>query len=289
MTVATNSVSLSRRTSFVEPDHKMSINKQCKLLGVPRSSYYHKSKRKVSLEDELIMQSIDRIYLEEPTYGSRRMLDELQLLGYKLGRDRVRRLMRIMGIEPIYPKPRLSTPAKGHKKYPYLLRGLDIERSNHVWSTDITYIPLGDGHVYLTAVIDWSSRYVISWKLSNSLDTSFCIECLEDALEAEGLPEIFNTDQGCQYTSDAFTEVLKGHDIRISVDGKGRALDNVMIERLWRTIKYDDIYIRAYETMSELYQGLSAFFRKYNARKHQTLGMSPEQKYREGFTMKKAA
>ncbi|MBT64577.1 MAG: hypothetical protein CML13_15365 [Puniceicoccaceae bacterium] len=267
----------------------MSIKKQCKLLGVPRSSYYHKPKRKVSLEDELIMQAIDRIYLDEPTYGSRRMLDELKLLGYKLGRDRCRRLMRIMGIEPIYPKPRLSTPAKGHKKYPYLLRGLEIERSNQVWSTDITYIPLGDGHVYLTAVIDWSSRYVISWKLSNSLDTSFCIECLEEALEAEGKPGIFNTDQGCQYTSDAFTGVLKSHGIRISMDGKGRALDNVMIERLWRTVKYDDIFIRCYETMSELYQGLSAFFLKYNARKHQTLGMSPEQKYREGLSMEEAA
>ena len=267
----------------------MSINKQCKLLGVPRSSYYHKPKRKLSLEDELLMQVIDRIYLEEPTYGSRRMLDELKLLGYKLGRDRIRRLMRIMGIEPIYPKPRLSTPAKGHKKYPYLLRDLEIERSNHVWSTDITYIPLGDGHVYLTAVIDWSSRYVISWKLSNSMDASFCIECLEDALAAEGMPEIFNTDQGSQYTSDDFTGVLKSHDIRISMDGKGRALDNVMIERLWRTVKYDDIYIRGYETMNELYQGLSAFFRKYNARKHQTLGMSPEQKYREGLAMKDAA
>ena len=267
----------------------MSIQKQCKLLGVPRSSYYHKSERKWDLNDELLMQAIDRIYMEEPTYGSRRMLDELRLLGYKLGRDRVRRLMRTMGIEPIYPKPRLSTPAKGHKKYPYLLRGLEIERSNHVWSTDITYIPLGNGHVYLTAVIDWSSRYVISWKLSNSLDAAFCIECLEDALEAEGRPEIFNTDQGCQYTSDAFTGVLKSHDIRISMDGKGRALDNVMIERLWRTVKYDDIFIRAYETMPELYHGLSAFFRKYNTRKHQTLGMSPEQKYREGLEMEDAA
>jgi len=285
----TSSVSLSLRTSFVEAEVDMSINKQCKLLGVPRSSYYHKPKRKISLEDELLMQVIDRIYMEEPTYGSRRMLDELKLLGYKLGRDRVRRLMRIMGIEPIYPKPRLSTPAKGHKKYPYLLRGLEIERSNHVWSTDITYIPLGDGHVYLTAVIDWSSRYVISWKLSNSLDTAFCIECLEEALEAEDWPEIFNTDQGCQYTSDAFTGVLKSRDIRISMDGKGRALDNVMIERLWRTVKYDDIFIRGYETMSELYQGLSAFFRKYNTRKHQTLGMSPEQKYREGLGIKEKA
>lgn len=267
----------------------MSIKKQCKLLGVPRSSFYHKAERKCDLSDELLMQAIDRIYMEEPTYGSRRMLDELRKLGYKLGRNRVRRLMRTMGIEPIYPKPRLSTPGKGHKKYPYLLRELEIERSNHVWSTDITYIPLGDGHVYLTAVIDWSSRYVISWKLSNSLDTAFCIECLEDALEAEDRPEIFNTDQGCQYTSEAFTGVLKSHDIRISMDGKGRALDNVMIERLWRTVKYDDIFIRGYETMSGLYQGLSAFFHKYNTRKHQTLGMSPEQKYREGLEMKDAA
>jgi putative transposase len=282
-------VSLSRRTSFVEESKPMSIKKQCKLLGVARSSFYHKAQRKCDLSDELLMQAIDRIYMEEPTYGSRRMLDELRKLGYKLGRDRVRRLMRTMGIEPIYPKPRLSTPGKGHKKYPYLLRGLEIERSNHVWSTDITYIPLGEAHVYLTAVIDWSSRYVISWKLSNSLDTAFCIECLEDALEAEDRPEIFNTDQGCQYTSEAFTGVLKSHDIRISMDGKGRALDNVMIERLWRTVKYDDIFIRGYETMSELYQGLSAFFRKYNTRKHQTLGMSPEQKYREGLEMKDAA
>lgn len=267
----------------------MSIKKQCKLLGVPRSSFYHKAERKCDLSDELLMQAIDRIYMEEPTYGSRRMLDELRKLGYKLGRDRVRRLMRTMGIDPIYPKPRLSTPVKGHKKYPYLLRGLEIERSNQVWSTDITYIPLGEGHVYLTAVIDWSSRYVISWKLSNSLDTAFCIECLEDALKAEDKPELFNTDQGYQYTSEAFTGVLKSHDIRISMDGKGRALDNVMIERLWRTVKYDDIFIRGYETMSELYQGLSAFFRKYNTRKHQTLGMSPEQKYREGLEMKDAA
>jgi putative transposase len=153
----------------VSAEGKMNINKPCKLLGVPPSIYYHKPKRKLSLENELIMQAIDRIYLEEPTYGSRHMLDELQLLGHRLGRDRVRRLTRIIGIEPIYPKPRLSTPAKGYKKYYYLLRGLEIERSNHVWSTNITYIPLGDGHVHLTAVIDWSSRHVISWELSNSL------------------------------------------------------------------------------------------------------------------------
>ena len=230
-----------------------------------------------------------RIYMDEPTYGSRRICDELEKLGYSPSRDRVRRLMRLMGIEPIYPKPRLSTPGKGHKTYPYLLRKLEIERSNHVWSTDITYIPLGDTHVYLMAVIDWSSRYVISWRLSNSMDKSFCIECLEDALHKEEAPEIFNTDQGSQFTSEAFTDVLKAHDVKISMDGKGRALDNVMIERLWRTVKYDDIYIRGYETMMELYRGLEAFFTKYNARKHQTLGMSPEQKYREGLRFKNAA
>ena len=267
----------------------MSIKKQCKLLGVPRSSYYHKPKRKEGLQGELLMQAIDRIYMEEPTYGSRRIRDELQKLGYAVGRKRVRRLMREMGIEPIYPKPRLSIPGKGHKKYPYLLRDLEIERSNHVWCTDITYIPLGDGHVYLTAVMDWASRYVISWRLSNSMDEAFCVECLEEALELEEKPEIFNTDQGSQFTGETFTGVLKAHDIRISMDGKGRALDNVMIERLWRTVKYDDIYVRGYETMTELYQGLSKFICKYNTRKHQTLGMSPEEKYRGGIDIKDAA
>jgi putative transposase len=284
-----SSASVSQRTTSVKKEEKMSIAKQCQLLGVPRSSYYHKPKVNPRLGDELLMQAMDRIYMEEPTYGSRRICDELEKLGYSVSRDRVRRLMRLMGIEPIYPKPRLSNPGKGHKTYPYLLRNLEIERSNHVWSTDITYIPLGDTHVYLTAVIDWSSRYVISWRLSNSMDKSFCIECLEDALQKEDPPEIFNTDQGSQFTSEAFTEVLKNHEVKISMDGKGRALDNVMIERLWRTVKYDDIYIRGYETMMELYRGLEAFFAKYNARKHQTLGMSPEQKYREDLRLKNAA
>lgn len=192
-------------------------------MGVPRSSYYHKPPSNPRLEDELIMQAMDRIYMEEPTFGSRRMIDELEKLGYTPSRDRVRRLMRLMGIEPIYPKPRLSTPGKGHKIYPYLLRKLEIERSNQVWCTDITYIPLGDTHVYLSAVMDWSSRYVISWRLSNSLDKAFCIECLEEALQKEGCPEIFNTDQGSQFTSEAFTSVLKSHGIKISMDGKGRA------------------------------------------------------------------
>ncbi|MCF6314093.1 MAG: IS3 family transposase [Verrucomicrobiales bacterium] len=267
----------------------MSITRQCALLEVPRSSYYHKPLSEPSLEDERIMQAMDRIYMEEPTYGSRRIIDELEKLDYRPSRDRVRRLMRLMGIEPIYPKPRLSTPGKGHKIYPYLLRKLKIERSNQVWCTDITYIPLGDSHVYLCVVMDWSSRYVISWRLSNSLDKAFCIECLEEAIQKEGSPEIFNTDQGSQFTSEAFTDVLTSHGIKISMDGKGRALDNVMIERLWRTVKYDDIYIRGYETMIELYLGLEAFFAKYNKRKHQTLGMSPEQNYRENLMLQNAA
>ena len=192
--------------------------------------------------------------MEEPTYGSRRIRDELFKLGYNVGRKRVRRLMRVMGLEPIYPKPCLSISGKEHKKYPCLLRNLDIESSNQVWCTDITYLPLGDSHVYLTALMDWSSRYVISWKLSNSMDEAFCVECLEEALEVEGIPEIFNTDQGSQFTGETFTGVLKAHEIKISMDGKGRALDNVMIERLWRTIKYDDIYICGYERMGELYR-----------------------------------
>lgn len=267
----------------------MSIQRQCQLMGVPRSSYYYRPKRKVSVMDEMLMQAMDRIYMEEPTYGSRRIRDELNKLGYEIGRKRVQGLMGVMGIEPIYPKPRLSIPLKEHKKYPYLLRNLEIKRSNQVWCTDITYIPLGDSHVYLTAVMDWSSRYVISWRLSNSMDEAFCVECLEEALGAEGTPDIFNSDQGSQFTGTAFTSVLKDHGVRISMDGKGRALDNVMIERLWRTVKYDDIYVRGYETMTELYHGLSAFFEKYNTRKHQTLGMSPEQKYRGGLKMEVAA
>lgn len=243
----------------------------------------------MNTQNELLMQLIDRIYMEEPTYGKRRVRDELKKLGYSVSVERVRDLMRVMEIEPIYPKPRLSQPGKGHKIYPYLLRGLEITQSNHVWSTDITYIPLGAGHVYLAAVIDWSSRYVISWRLSNSLDRSFCIECLEEALEQQPAPQIFNTDQGSQFTSEEFTQVLKAQNIKISMDGKGRALDNVMIERLWRTVKYDDIYVKGYETMRELHEGLKAFFKKYNHRNHQGIDMSPAEKYFQSDQLKKAA
>ena len=268
----------------------MSLTRQCRLVGVPHSSYYYRPEKPDNQRDEMLMQLIDRIYLEEPTFGSRRMVDELGELGHKVHRDTVRRLMREMGIQAIYPRPRLSQPGKGHKIYPYLLRDLKISQSDHVWCTDITYIPLGRTHVYLTAVMDWSSRYVISWQLSNSMDTSFCVKCLEDALEKEGVPEIFNTDQGSQFTSDEFTGKLKDHGIKISMDGKGRALDNRMIERLWRSVKYDDIYIRGYETMNELYQGLKRFFEKYNRRKHQGLnGISPRECYYQNKSIEEAA
>jgi len=268
----------------------MSIVEKCRLLDVPRSSYYHRPHRASDHADERLMRMMDRIYMEEPTFGVRRMVDALDELGDHVGRDRVRRLMRTMGLEPIYPKPRLSAPGRGHKIYPYLLRNLAIERPGQVWCADITYIPLGNGHVYLTAVMDWHSRYVISWRLSNSLDAAFCVECLEEALQREGRPEIFNTDQGSQFTGEAFTGALQRRGIRISMDGKGRALDNRMIERLWRSVKYDDIYIRGYETMPELYHGLQRYFKKYNARKHQGLGgVSPQQRYRSDQSKSQAA
>ena len=202
----------------------MSVKRQCELLEVSRSSFYHRGADAVDkkAEDELLMREMDKIYLEEPTYGSRRLVDQLKLLGHDVGRDRVRRLMREMGIEPIYSKPRLSQPGKGHKIYPYLLRNLEVEEPGHVWCSDITYIPLLSGHVYLTVVMAWASRYVISWRLSNSLDESFCVECLDEALLKKPPPEIFNTDQGSQYTGSAFTDRLKAAGVRISMDGRDR-------------------------------------------------------------------
>jgi putative transposase len=264
----------------------MSVSRQCELLEVPRSSYYHRSEQPDKrVQDETLMQEIDRTFLEEPTFGNRRLLDELQKKGYAVGRDRVRRLMAGMGISPIYPKPRLTQPGKGHKIYPYLLRDLDITDAGHVWCSDITYIALRGGHVYLTVVMDWASRYVISWRLSNSLEESFCVDCLKEALMKEPPTKIFNTDQGSQYTGAVFTDTLKNAKVRISMDGRGRALDNRMVERLWRTVKYDDIYIRAYETMDQLREGLQRFFHKYNTRSHQGLGrQSPQEVYRKRST-----
>jgi putative transposase len=217
------------------------------------------------------MRKIDEQYTACPFYGSRRMTRWLVQQGEEVSRKRVQRLMRTMGLEAIYPKPRLSLAGAGHKVYPYLLRGVAIERPDQVWSTDITYVPMTSGFMYLAAVIDWYSRYVLAWRLSNTLDGSFCLEMLEEALRS-GKPEVFNTDQGVQFTAASFTGRLEAAGVAVSMDGRGRALDNVFVERLWRSVKYEDIYIRGYETVPELHRGLSRYFGFYNGeRLHQSL------------------
>jgi len=223
----------------------------------------------------MFMKLIDRQYTKTPFYGSRRMRNHLRRADYKINRKRVQRLMRLMGLEAIYPKPRTSIPNKAHKIYPYLLRDVNIEHINQVWSADITYIPITGGFMYLVAVIDWYSRYVLSWRLSNTMGVNFCLEALEDALQI-ATPNIFNTDQGSQFTSLDFTGRLKEADIKISMDGRGRAFDNIFIERLWRSVKYEDIYLKDYQTVLELYNGLREYFRFYNSeRPHQALGGIP--------------
>ena len=249
----------------------LSIKRQCRMLKVSRSGWYYQPKG-IPEEDIELMKLIDRMYLEAPFYGSRKMTAELRRQNYAIGRKRVQRLMRLMGISAIYRRPRTTNPGKGHKIYPYLLRGFEITRPNQVWSTDITYIPMAKGFLYLVSIIDWYSRYVLSWRLSNTLDTEFCIEALRDALK-KGTPEIFNTDQGSQFTSEEFTAVLKEHNIKISMDGKGSYNDNLFIERLWRTVKYEEVYLHAYQDGREARISLDNYFRFYNTRRpHQSCG-----------------
>jgi putative transposase len=241
------------------------------LLQLNRSGWYYQPK-KITDEELSLMKLIDRIYLEIPFYGSRKIADHLRKLGHRINRKRVQRLMRLMGIRAIYRRPKTSKPWKGHKVYPYLLKGLKVTRPNQVWSADITYIPMAKGFLYLVAIIDWYSRYVLSWRLSNTLDSDFCVEALEEALRT-GRPEIFNTDQGSQFTGDEFTGMLKKHDIRISMDGKGSYNDNLFIERLWRTVKYEEVYLKVYQNGREARISLSNYFRFYNSeRSHQSLG-----------------
>jgi putative transposase len=236
-----------------------------------RSSLYYEPGGEAA-EDLRLMRLIDEQYTARPFYGSRRMTIWLNDQGEEVNRKRVQRLMRVMGLEAIYPKPRLSLAGTGHRIYPYLLRGVKIERPDQVWSTDITYVPRASGFMYLAAVIDWFSRYVIAWRLSNTLDGAFCLEMLEEALRG-GRPEVFNTDQGVQFTAAAFTGRLESAGVAVSMDGRGRALDNVFVERLWRTVKYEDIYIRGYEAVPDLHRGLGRYFGFYNdERPHQSLG-----------------
>jgi putative transposase len=223
-------------------------------------------------DDLRVMRLIDEVYTACPFYGSRRMAAELARRGEVVNRKRVQRLLRAMGLEAIYPKPRLSAPVAGHRVYPYLLRGVNVERPGHVWSADITYVPLPSGFMYLAATIDWFSRLVVAWRLSNTLDGAFCLEMLEEAL-AGGTPGVFNTDQGVQFTARAFTERVERAGAAVSMDGRGRCLDNAFVERLWRSVKYEDVYIRGYESVTELERGLAAYFRFYNhERLHQSLG-----------------
>ena len=251
--------------------------RQCELLGVSRSSFYAGSGCGVEeAEDELelvLLRLIDEEYTGHPFYGSRRMVVFLKRLGYAVGRKRIQRLMGKLGLAGMAPGPRTSRSHPEHPVYPYLLRGARIVRPNQVWSSDITYIRLDRGFGYLVAVIDWYSRKVLSWKVSNTLDAGFCVDCLEEALAGGVAPEIFNTDQGSQFTSEEFTCVLKHHGVSISMDGRGRALDNIFVERLWRTVKYEDVYLKGYGTLSELETGLGEYFVFYNGeRPHQAMG-----------------
>jgi putative transposase len=259
----------------------LSVRQQCELLGLNRSSLYYEPTRETG-EDLRLMRRIDEQYTACPFYGSRRMTACLIEQGEEVNRKRVQRLMRVMGLEAVYPKPRLSVAGRGHKIYPYLLRGVKIERSDQVWSTDITYVPMTSGFMYLAAVIDWFSRYVIAWRLSNTLDGSFCLEMLDEALRG-GRPEVFNTDQGVQFTAAAFTGRLEAAGVAVSMDGRGRALDNVFVERLRRSVKYEDIYLRGYEAVPELHRGLGRYFAFYNdERLHQSLDYrTPAAVYRD--------
>ena len=253
-------------------DPQFSLRAQCDLLSLHRSGLYYPS-HPVSEDDCLLMQALDEQYMETPFYGRRRMTIAMRDRGFEVGETRIRTALRIMGLEAIYPKPRLSVSHPEHKKYPYLLRGIDIRHSNQVWAADITYVPLRRGFGYLFAIMDWHSRYVIEWELSNLLDAEFCVEALGRALSGCVRPEIFNTDQGVQFTSSRFTECLRAAQVSISMDGRGRAFDNIMIERLWRSTKYEDIYPRAYESLSDVRAGLEKYFVFYNERRpHQSLG-----------------
>ena len=279
-------MSRAQRLDMIERQHPhLSVGRQCQLLGFSRSSVYYQPSP-VDPEELELMRLIDEQYLKKPVYGSRRMAEHLRRLGYTVNRKRVRRLMRQMGLEVIYTRPRTSQPQPGHQIYPYLLRERTVERPNEVWATDITYIPLARGFMYLVAIIDWYSRRVLAWRLSNTLDTRFCLEALEEALERHGPPEIFNTDQGCQFTSHAFTSRLEAAGIGISMDGKGCYHDNIFVERLWRTVKYECVYLKTFEGGAELRQELRQWFDWYNReRPHQSLDYrTPDEVYFQNNT-----
>jgi len=257
-------MSVQERKEMVEPERpEPSISCQCQLLGLNRSTFYY-APSPISPEDLELMRLIDEQYLKTPIYDSRSMARHFRRQGRTVNRKRIQRLMRLMGIEAVYPKPHTSRPHPQHRIYPYLLRDLTIDHANHVWAADITYVPMARGYMYLVAVMDWYSRKILSWRLSNTLDSDFCNEALQEALDRYGKPEIFNTDQGAQFTSNGFTQILKDHDIAISMDGRGRCQDNIFVERLWWTIKHHYLYLHSFDGGSELRHGLEEWIRYYN-------------------------
>ena len=271
------------RRAWIEPGEAVSVVQQCVLAGVCRATIYAQRKPPVVDESDLLhCRLIDEEYTRHPFYGTRRMVIFLATVGHTVNRKRVQRLMRQMGLVGMVPGPNTSRAHPEHQVYPYLLRGVAVVRPNQVWSTDITYIRLAHGFVYLVAVIDWYSCKVLAWRISNSMDAVFCVDCLEDALRTHGKPEIFNSDQGSQFTSDAFTEVLKREGVVISMDGRGRVFDHIFVERLWRSVKHEDVYLKGYATVGELMVGLAEYFAFYNGeRPHQSLGyQTPEGVYR---------
>jgi putative transposase len=271
---------------MIEPKHrKISVRRQCQLLALPRSSLYYLVQPE-SDDDLRLMREIDELHMLYPFFGSRQVMRWLRRQGESINRKRVQRLMRLLGLEAIYRKPNLSRANAAHRIYPYLLRNLTVDRANQVWATDITYIPVQGGYAYLCAVIDWHSRCVLAWELSNTLDATFCVRALERALAEHGTPEIFNTDQGCQFTSTEFTSVLLAHRIQISMDGKGRCLDNVFVERLWRTVKYEEIYIKSYNTLLDAHAHLQIYFSFYNQERPHSIhdGATPAEVYHRTTT-----
>ena len=256
---------------MIDRAHSLPLTRQSEILELSRSSLYYEA-TSVNARDLELMRCIDELHLKYPFMGSRSIRDQLRGMGHRVGREHVSTLMKKMGIAALYRKPRLSKPHPEHKVYPYLLNGVEITRANHVWASDLTYIPMARGFCYLVAIMDWASRKVLAWRLSNTLDASFCTEALEEAIRNFGTPDIFNTDQGSQFTSDAFVGILRSHGIAISMDGKGRWLDNVFVERLWRSVKYEEVYLKAYSYLAEARQGLREYFEFYNSqRRHQSL------------------
>ena len=275
---------------MIDRNDKLPLVRQAELLQLSRSSVYYEP-RPVSADDLALMRQIDELHMNYPFAGSRMLRNLLRLEGIQIGRRHVATLMRRMGISALYREPKTSRPNKAHRIYPYLLRDLTIDRPNQVWATDITYLPMAKGFVYLCAVLDWHTRRVLSWRLSNTLTTDFCIDAVQEAIDRHGAPDIFNTDQGCQFTSDDFTGLLKQNSIKISMDGKGRWCDNVFVERLWRTVKYEEVYLHAYESPTHAKQRLAHYFEFYNQRRPHTAldGQTPDTAYFGALVQKRAA